>query len=1500
MQEISSKFESIIATLNTKYGFNLEANESLEINLDFKNNSLPLNPGKKGDRQGSGELTLYWNDDYNCWLPKDYFNATAKNLGESKLNPIDEKNKKAILEKISELKSELELFSFVKDISKDFENFYPKDLLKIRKNINELENEKQNIEKDKETNKKRLVIERDKKTIEEYKKDIAKQDKDIEDIEKKIEDQKKDFKKIQDDREKNEKEIIKKFNGFSSSIKNLVKDYNDLINFFEKKQGKEEAKKFKRLILRLDDLKELYAEIEETSSPILEPKLDPLKNKLNQDDILFIKSIFKDNPDINKIKFENKIKNNFNEKLVEDILKDFNNYKKDSIEKEYVPELDNSKRNLTKEDLEYLERLIRKKPDMSRGDFFKIIKNNFSKYLLNIMEVAWGIKVDPKRSEAVNFYLSFIKNYNDSKFLDKIKNNLILNKEFKENRSETTREIPDLKPILNPIYKFLRDSEKVMDKKEYEDSFLGFTEKFLLAVEDYASSGQQFAEVDSIIATIFTGINLNSKEGLVKIWKEAKIPGISKRIEDLPLKLSDILEFKEFSVRVDKDFFKDDASIETREDLERSNLKYKDLHDMVINKLDDIKNAPRFIKEFKNLAKNIPEFIYVKKKDQSTSTTRALNEKDLEISKKVQKNIKVEEFKKTIPEKSFDEINLDRFVFNQKKIEKDSEKLMKMLYESGDENQIIERNKLINEWNKKNEDIKEFNNEKDKLNKEKKELKNLTNKLYNEDVFNSLTNTVKNLEKSLEKETDPARIKKMTDELNISRKKLKEVTEDQKEKSEEIQKKIKVLNEKLQTLNEKLDVNKKEKRSLNKQKNIVEKNYEMYEGLAKWSDAMAQKAIEAKNYARSISVQRKNIEKNIKDLEKEIKENKKKIKNNENDEGAEISLKEKNKLKENELKFLKEAIEELDYFVTADGDVVGLSEKIQKEYLEKNLKQLVESVLKKFPDIMYKWVKKPETIKRIEEIEKEINKIKDKKEKDEKDEKEIDKFEEEIEKLEKYGIEKVKVTLEESKKRIEELREYFLTTQVVNGQTYDPKISFITVENYLDYLKEFDEKLKKIDALAEEGIRRDKYLKEIYIIPNHMDLGTVEELVVKEKKDLEEKIEKNKKEIEKNKNNEKVLKDLKDIEEDLVDKLNSLPSAVNKEDIKNKKIENIRPLSIFRNDSATSKDKKTPRYESTLVTSQLYKNMKDLDKIKSQYENYHKLFKIDEKGENKKWENLFKKINNTRKNFSDLLDSLSNNSILDLSEKEKDLSIDQKEKIWKNKRDDFLIKLNESIIDFKKIENEDFKGLLKEDSDDIAESFKKLNNLNKRSFDVYSYLRNYPYEEFLPSEEEFKKLKEFDYKLKISEEEFKELKISEKEFKELKKVLSDINDKKFKNFSEIKEFIESEKYSFKDSKNKKLENFLEQLEDYIKIHHTVKTSYLKKKEKEDEDERKKMNKPDYLWKNLKPSFGIKAGSVLLKTENSILYKIEKLSYMFKDPFVKLELESISNKLKEII
>jgi hypothetical protein len=815
----------------------------------------------------------------------------------------------------------------------------------------------------------------------------------------------------------------------------------------------------------------------------------------------------------------------------------------------------------------------------------------------------------------------------------------------------------------------------------------------------------------------------------------------------------------------------------------------------------------RGVKEFKYLVNNIPEFVYKEKDEKSTSKKRELNPKDVEVSEKILKEIKTEEFKKTIPEKSIDEIELQRSEFSKKDIEKETNKLLKMLQESGEDGHLKDMGKLLKEIENKDKEIEKFNEEKKKKEKEISEKSKLKNKKFKEDEYGSLLRDIKILENKIEKENDLDNIAKMKKELSFSKEKLQKITDEQKSKSEEIQKEVEKLNESLIEMNDGLKKFKLEKNNLDKKKDILKEDLKMYEGVASFYRGIIQKSQEAKKYERSISVQRNNLIKEKEKLLKEIKEKNNDIKKTDNP-NLKNNLKEEIKVKKDYADFLSNAIEELQYFLTSDGDVLDLSEKKQKEYLEDNLKAIQDQAIKMFPDLLYKWVENPEVIKKIDKIQDELKKLKDKKELTDKDRREIERYKEEMDKLKLTSLKKVRVDEKEGLAKLEKIREYFLTPQEVNGELYNPKKNLITREDYLDFLKKYDDKLKKIERISEEGMKRDKYLKEIYLIPTLLDFGDISE-----------------------------------------------------KDIKERDINDVRPLSIFKQDSSTSKDKKAPFYEATVMTEQLFKNTQDLKKIKSQYENYIDLFNKEDKG---KWKPFFEKIEKTSSIFSDLLDELKNNKILELSEKEENLDIEKKEKIWKNKRDEFLGRFNKAMKDFKEVVNKK----------SGEEQFEKFMNLRRRSFDINSYLKNYDISEFDSSKIDY------DY---------------------LNKKLDEISSKIFKNKEDLASFINSENYSYKNSNKLNLEDFIKKLEDDVKKHHELKEKKRKEDAKEKEKENKKFDKDEsYLWKNLKPSYGIKAGSILLKTENSILYKIEKMSFMINDPFIKLELESISNKLKTFI
>jgi hypothetical protein len=251
----------------------------------------------------------------------------------------------------------------------------------------------------------------------------------------------------------------------------------------------------------------------------------------------------------------------------------------------------NTKKELTKEDLKYIENIISKKPGMSRGELIKEIKNKFNPYLVNLMEVAWERDGDPKKSEATNFLNNFIKNYDKNIYNFKV--NLKIIDDIEERGMGSRKKIPSLGGELKPFYDFLSEAKEVSDKQKYENSFLGYTERFLNAVEDYASSSKQYPEIDYIIAEVLTGVNLLDREGLVKVWKKLNIPKISDNFENFGEKLSDLLSFKEVSVPMPKKDKEDKDS--ERDDHKRTTLLYKEISDNGCQTIITQKNITKIV-----------------------------------------------------------------------------------------------------------------------------------------------------------------------------------------------------------------------------------------------------------------------------------------------------------------------------------------------------------------------------------------------------------------------------------------------------------------------------------------------------------------------------------------------------------------------------------------------------------------------------------------------------------------------------------------------------------------------------------------------------------------------------------------------------------------------------------------------------------------------------------------------------------------------------------------
>lgn len=788
------------------------------------------------------------------------------------------------------------------------------------------------------------------------------------------------FSEKEDDKKlKKEKEIIKNFNSFFSSIDSEIKKRNEIISKIYKDYGPDFAKKIKRIILRVDDTKEIIN--------------------------ILIKQIPID----------------------------------------YTPKKEDSKKDLNKEDLIYLKSIIRKKPDISRGDFVKLVQDKFNPVLIKLIERAWEVYGNPK-----SFYINFLDDYDKNKTRLKLElsegqNILLLRK----------KQIDGISPVVDPIYEFLNKVKKVTEKDKYENSFLGYTEKFLDAVQNYASSPKQYAEIDYAISEILTGINLLDKEGLVKVWKKAKIPKISDLFDRLGEKLSDVLSFKELQIKVPSD---------------SDSVTYEELSQNAYNNLKKVQNAPAYFKNFENLLKKLPKFEYVEIGDteEKKKTVRKLNKEDLEFIEQIKILIPEKEQKELndiiFPGMSKEEIKFKREVFKENLEKKEKDKLLKYFWKN-DKKQFTDMEDLEKEISKKKSEISE---------KEKNisENKKIIQKKLKEDVVLDLERKINNLEKKLNKEDDPKNIEEMQKELGIYRKQREKITEDQKKKSEEVQKELDEIQKETKNLS-------KELKSLKNKRKTQEENNKMYLDLGSWYKGILQKADQAKKYEKSLEFRRSKILK-----EKERLEKKNKILQDDLKKSTNSNLKEEIKkqvdFNDSEIKFLDKALKELSYDLSPRGEVINLDPKLQEKYFEKFMDDVTSDAIKKFPSLLYEWKEDPEVLNKKKNLEEKIKEL-EKKEKLEKgDKKLLESYKKVLESLDITLFKKQRVEKSEAIKKIKEIREFFLKPQEVFGDLYIPKKNLITEESYLKYLKDLDAKMEEMEKVREEGLVREKYLKRLY------------------------------------------------------------------------------------------------------------------------------------------------------------------------------------------------------------------------------------------------------------------------------------------------------------------------------------------------------------------------------------------------------------------------------------
>lgn len=491
MDSFTSILDNVISELNIKYGFNLEAADfKPELVMSYGDGVIPNKPGSKdGDSQGTGHTKKFWDQRNHVWLPKDLYNATRSITPSSAgLKNMSKEDKAILLDKMKDIKGDLEVMDFIKSTSSLFDKLF------------------------------------------------ATED---------------DFKNRKEDEEsvisKINKEIKDSLKRFVSENASAIDSRSKVISDVDKTFGSDVAQAVKKVILRA--------------------------------------------------KNQNKAKS-----IIEEGV-DTTNY-------DYSPEFNPSQKELTKEDRNYILKLLK---EYGKEGVPSILKKLIGKYPKKILT---DLKDASEKYGDVKGIVIYLGDYEEKKEeLRKWQDN--------EPAFLPERGMPEIEGLLKPVSDFINKVKKTLDISNYENTFLGYTEQVINAIKAYSRSSKRIPEFEYAIVDILSGEHLDKNSSLTKAWRDAKVPGMTKLMADLPTKLSDEFDFEKYEV-VRKNF--------------------KDNPDLLYKNMDKMESQPKFMKDMLRLKSNPPKFEHVETSLDDEGKVKLekfkLNKEDLEFVEQVKSLMK--------------------------------------------------------------------------------------------------------------------------------------------------------------------------------------------------------------------------------------------------------------------------------------------------------------------------------------------------------------------------------------------------------------------------------------------------------------------------------------------------------------------------------------------------------------------------------------------------------------------------------------------------------------------------------------------------------------------------------------------------------------------------------------------------------------------------------------------------------------------------------------------
>lgn len=453
----------------------------------------------------------------------------------------------------------------------------------------------------------------------------------------------------------------------------------------------------------------------------------------------------------------------------------------------YEPELDPNQKQFSKNDRKYILNVIKQ---YHKEGVPAILKRLIGKYPKHLLE---ELKDASEKYGDVKGLADYLADYESLR--DELKRWQGVVPEKQPGKS-----MPGIATALKPIEDFINKVKNKLEIENYDDTFLAYTERLLKAVKDYSKSNKKIPELEWAIVDILGGEEAERRDSFVNAWRDARVPGVTKFVTQLPHKLSDIFDFEKYEIS-ESDLLEDPQAI-------YRNLKKLDSKPPYLKEILDLKNKPikfeniviedetgdivedvsRLNLEDKELAEQVKSLLREDKKDLiKRIRDEGLTEEEIkERSKRFRDTIKNEnreELLKNINELDAKELEMleSKFEFRKKNISELRKELrqMKKLDQDSLKNHLTKLKRTLSESDDDQKIVKKI----DKLEKDIKALGTMTDK-QKEDVKKSISEMEDVLEQSLSSKKSIQdmlkRFNSMDSWLSDMRKKKREFERDEK------------------------------------------------------------------------------------------------------------------------------------------------------------------------------------------------------------------------------------------------------------------------------------------------------------------------------------------------------------------------------------------------------------------------------------------------------------------------------------------------------------------------------------------------------------------------------------------------------------------------------------------------------------------------------------------------------------------------------------------------